>query len=119
MERRYAFAPLVYALLRSFLLEYHPDDDIEEKNDKQKTRLEKRKRVLEELAQLREEFFKGDWDGLVGCLANRIIFSHFFSASENRLLISSEYEPYSIIEALEPLLTGSANIIVHHPQIQV
>ncbi|KIJ53784.1 hypothetical protein M422DRAFT_775764 [Sphaerobolus stellatus SS14] len=79
-------------------VEYHPDDETEEKNDKQKTRMEKRKQTLDQLTALREEFFQGDWDGL---------------------LISSEFEPYSIIEMLEPLLTGSANIIVHHPHVHV
>ncbi|GJJ13094.1 hypothetical protein Clacol_007344 [Clathrus columnatus] len=79
-------------------VEYHTDDESERKNEKQKVRLEKRKRLVEDLSQLRAEFFAGDWDGL---------------------LISSEYEPYSIIELLEPLLAGSANIVVHHPNIQV
>lgn len=78
--------------------EYFADEEVDKKNEKQKIRLEKRKRILEDLSQLREEFFRGEWDGL---------------------LASSEYELFSIIEILEPLLAGSANIVVHHPNIQV
>ena len=35
------------------------------------------------------------------------------------LIISSEYDPYSIIERLSPYLEGSASIVVHSPSAQV
>lgn len=36
-----------------------------------------------------------------------------------RLLVASEYEPFSIVERLSPYLAGSASIVVHSPHIQV
>ena len=39
-------------------------------------------------------------------------------ASE-RLIVSSEYDPFSIIETLSSYLAGSANIVVQSPHIQV
>ncbi|KAF8515843.1 Gcd10p family-domain-containing protein [Hysterangium stoloniferum] len=68
------------------------------KNEKQRSRMEKRKRGQDKLNETREDFFRGEWDGLV---------------------VSSQYDPYAIIETLEPRLAGSANIVVHHPNIQI
>lgn len=79
-------------------VDYHSDDESEKKNEKQRSRLQKRKRLIESLSLLREELFKGEWDGL---------------------LVSSEYEPYSVVEVLESFLAGSANIVVHHPNIRI
>jgi hypothetical protein len=36
-----------------------------------------------------------------------------------RLLIASQYDPWSIIERLAPYIGGSASIVVHSPQVQV
>ena len=36
-----------------------------------------------------------------------------------RLVVASEYEPYSIVERLMPYLGGSASLVVHSPHLQV
>ena len=36
-----------------------------------------------------------------------------------RLIIASEYDPFSIVETLFPFLAGSASIVVHSPHVQV
>ncbi|KAA1468108.1 Gcd10p-domain-containing protein [Dentipellis sp. KUC8613] len=68
------------------------------KSDKQKARLTKRKAVTESLSRTREELFSGEFEGLV---------------------ISSEYDPYSIVEKLVPYLGGSASIVVQSPHLSV
>ncbi|KAF8466509.1 Gcd10p-domain-containing protein [Gautieria morchelliformis] len=67
------------------------------KNEKQRMRVEKRKRAQEKLNSTRAELFRGEWDALV---------------------VSSEFEPCSVVEVLEPYLAGSSNIVVHSPHIQ-
>ncbi|KAF8578320.1 Gcd10p-domain-containing protein [Ramaria rubella] len=74
------------------------DAEPEVVNDKQRMRMAKRKRTQDKINETREELFRGEWDAL---------------------LVSSEYEPYSIVEALEPYLAGSSNIVVHSPHIQI
>lgn len=64
----------------------------------QKERYEKRKLALEAHAQLREEFFAGEWDGL---------------------LIAAQYEPFSIVQRLTPYLAGSATITIYSPFLQI
>ncbi|KAF8971709.1 Gcd10p family-domain-containing protein [Flammula alnicola] len=73
-----------------------PDDQV--KSERQKYRLNKRKAILDLLNNTREELFSGEFEGLV---------------------ISSEYDPYSIIERLSPYLAGSASIVVHSPFNQI
>ncbi len=49
-----------------------------------------------------------------------VLYSRFIKLIPSAsLLISSEYEPYSIIERLDPYLAGSASIVVHSPYSQV
>ena len=36
-----------------------------------------------------------------------------------RLVIASQYDPFSILQKLSPYLAGSANIVVHSPYVQV
>ncbi|KAF8808114.1 Gcd10p-domain-containing protein [Phlegmacium glaucopus] len=73
-----------------------PEEQI--KSDRQKTRLGKRKAISDLLSNTREELFSGEFDSLI---------------------ISSEYDPYSIIERLSPYLGGSASIVVHSPTVQI
>ncbi|KAL0951615.1 hypothetical protein HGRIS_008296 [Hohenbuehelia grisea] len=73
-----------------------PADQI--KSDKQKSRLNKRKAVSDALMAVREDLFAGEFDAL---------------------LIASEYDPNSIIEALGKYLGGSANVVVHSPYVQI
>ncbi|EJD03817.1 Gcd10p-domain-containing protein [Fomitiporia mediterranea MF3/22] len=68
------------------------------RSERQKSRLNKRKKVVGNLYNTRNELFSGEFDGL---------------------LIASEYEPFSIVEKLCPYLAGSASIVVHSPHIQV
>lgn len=35
-----------------------------------------------------------------------------------RLLVASQYDPFSILHKLHPYLAGSASIVVHSPQVQ-
>jgi len=73
-----------------------PEEQV--KSDRQKTRLGKRKAVSDLLSHTREELFSGEFDSLI---------------------ISSEYDPYSIIERLSPYLGGSASVVVHSPTAQI
>lgn len=68
------------------------------RTDRQRSRSYKRKQASESLNNLRQEFFNGEFDGL---------------------LMASEYEPLSILDKLWPYLGGSANIVVYNPTIQV
>ncbi|KIM47530.1 hypothetical protein M413DRAFT_439198 [Hebeloma cylindrosporum] len=73
-----------------------PQDQV--KSERQKHRLNKRKAISDLLSNTREELFAGEFDGL---------------------LISSEYDPLSIIERLSPYLAGSASVVVHSPFSQI
>jgi len=73
-----------------------PEEQI--KSDRQKIRLGKRKAISDLLNNTREELFSGEFDSLI---------------------ISSEYDPYSIIERLSPYLGGSSSIVVHSPSAQI
>jgi len=66
--------------------------------ERERLRLEKRRELYNETQDTREELFKGEFDGLI---------------------ISSHYEPVSIIDRLLPYLSGSANVLVHGPYLQV
>jgi len=68
------------------------------KSDKHKIRIEKRKMVGNLLTRTREELFAGEYDGLI---------------------ISSDYDPFSIVEMLSPYVAGSGSVVVHSPHIQV
>ncbi|PPQ67924.1 hypothetical protein CVT25_000336 [Psilocybe cyanescens] len=68
------------------------------KSERQKNRLNKRKAISDLLSNTREELFSGEFDSLV---------------------ISTEYDPFSIVERLSPYLAGSASIVVHSPYSQV
>ncbi|PFH52253.1 hypothetical protein AMATHDRAFT_46381 [Amanita thiersii Skay4041] len=73
-----------------------PPKDI--RSERQKSRLNKRKAMNAALDATRDELFRGGFDALI---------------------VSSEYEPYSIIEALFPFLAGSASIVIQCPYVQV
>ncbi|KAG8907198.1 tRNA (adenine(58)-N(1))-methyltransferase non-catalytic subunit trm6 [Tulasnella sp. 417] len=73
---------------------YEPE---EYRTHSQKVRSEKRHARAEELRKRREEFWAGEW---------------------NALVVASEYEPFSIIERVEPYLAGSGSIVVHSPYLQ-
>lgn len=66
--------------------------------EREKQRFQKRKEAYDEIQDAREELFKGEFDGLI---------------------ISSHYEPVSIIDRLLPYLAGSSNVLVHGPYLQV
>ncbi|KIY50409.1 Gcd10p-domain-containing protein [Fistulina hepatica ATCC 64428] len=66
--------------------------------DRQRSRINKRKVVVQALVDAREELFAGEFEGLI---------------------IASQYEPYSIVEKLSPYLAGSAPIVIHSPYPEV
>lgn len=45
--------------------------------------------------------------------------SPLLTLSRLRLIIASEYDPFSILQSLSPYLAGSASIVVHSPYVQV
>jgi len=59
------FIPCVDAISDRIYSDYYEEDNEESKNEKQRSRLEKRKRALEKITDLRDEFFSGGWDGWV------------------------------------------------------
>jgi len=65
-----------------------------QKAERQKARKNKREAAAEDLDRIRKDFFSGSFDGL---------------------LVSSEYDSYSIIQRLIPYLAGSSSIVVHSP----
>ncbi|KAH8120055.1 Gcd10p-domain-containing protein [Phellopilus nigrolimitatus] len=68
------------------------------RSERQKLRLNKRKRATGNLFDTREDLFAGGFEGLV---------------------IASDYEPFSIVEKLCPYLIGSSSIVIHSPHPQV
>jgi len=66
-------------------------------NDRDKQRFRKRRAQYNELERVRQEFFEGEFDGLV---------------------IACQYECVSVIDKLLPYLAGSSHIVVHHPYLQ-
>ncbi|KAF7337502.1 hypothetical protein MSAN_02223200 [Mycena sanguinolenta] len=68
------------------------------KSDRQKSRLDKRKAAIDLLNSTREELFAGEFDALI---------------------VASENEPYSILEALIPFVAGSGSIVVQSPYGQI
>ena len=66
--------------------------------DRDRQRMKKKQAIASNLERLRNEFFDGEFDGLV---------------------MVSKYEPVSVIERVLPRLAGSANIVVHSPFIQI
>ncbi|KAF8640591.1 hypothetical protein AX17_000253 [Amanita inopinata Kibby_2008] len=73
-----------------------PPEEI--RSERQKSRLNKRKAMKEVLDTTRSELFDGEFDALI---------------------VASEYDPYSVLEALYPFLAGSASIVVHSPHVQI
>lgn len=67
-------------------------------SDKQIHRISKRKAVVDQLDANRQEFFSGGFDGLV---------------------VSSGYDPWSILEMTYTYLSGSAPIVFHCPHVQI
>ncbi|KAG8935659.1 tRNA (adenine(58)-N(1))-methyltransferase non-catalytic subunit trm6 [Tulasnella sp. 418] len=68
------------------------------RSDKQRIRLEKRRATSQALQALRQEYFDGEWNGL---------------------LVASDYDPFTVIEKVFPYLAGSSSIVVHSPYLQV
>ncbi|KAJ6520121.1 Gcd10p-domain-containing protein [Mycena sanguinolenta] len=68
------------------------------KSDRQQSRLNKRKVAIDLLNSTREELFAGEFDALI---------------------VASENEPYSILEALVPFVAGSGSIVVQSPYGQI
>ncbi|KAF9785778.1 Gcd10p-domain-containing protein [Thelephora terrestris] len=66
-------------------------------SDKQIHRISKRRAVVDQLDASRQDFFSGEFDGL---------------------LVSSEYDPWSILEMTYPYISGSASIVFHCPHLQ-
>lgn len=85
------------------------------KSDGQKSRLHKRKVANDTLMQNREELFAGEFDGYCWIF----LFYSSWCLRVFRLIIASQYDPWSILERLSPYLAGSASIVVHSPQVQV
>ncbi|KAF8634897.1 hypothetical protein AX15_000645 [Amanita polypyramis BW_CC] len=73
-----------------------PPEEI--RSERQNSRLKKRKAINEVLHATRNDLFGGEFDALI---------------------VASEYDPYSVLEALFPYLAGSASIVVHSPHVQV
>ncbi|GAA6064134.1 hypothetical protein JCM10212_005135 [Sporobolomyces blumeae] len=71
--------------------------NLRNKVQREAAKLKKRRATFEKAREMRDEFFAGEYDGLI---------------------IASEYEPHSIIERLIPFLAGSASIVVYSPYIQ-
>ncbi|KAL5535659.1 MYO1_1 [Sanghuangporus sanghuang] len=67
------------------------------RSERQKSRYNKRKKVVGNLFSTRDELFAGEFDAL---------------------LVASDYEPFSIVEKLCSYLAGSASIVIHSPFIQ-
>lgn len=90
-----------------------PSDQI--KSDRQKSRLNKRKAATDLLNSTREELFAGEYEAFVTSAPYMFLIrtSHF------RLIVASDYEPFSILEKLVPYLAGSASIVVQSPHVQV
>lgn len=60
----------------------------------------------------------------MGCVRPPYPYPFHASSSDSsnapkRLLIASEYEPYSMTAKLHQYMAGSANIVVHSPYLQV
>lgn len=51
---------------------------------------------------------------LTTCYLLSVLNSYFY-----RLVIASQYDPWSILERLYPYLGGSASIVLHSPQVQI
>ncbi|GAA6000204.1 hypothetical protein JCM10207_007904 [Rhodosporidiobolus poonsookiae] len=68
------------------------------RNSREASKLKKRRATFDKAKEARDEFFRGDYDGVI---------------------LATEYEPYSIIERLLPRIAGSAPIVVYSPHVQV
>lgn len=66
-------------------------------NERDKQRFRKRRAQHSELERVRQDFFQGEFDGLV---------------------VACGYECVSIVDRLLPYLAGSSHIVVHHPFLQ-
>ncbi|BGP14425.1 tRNA (adenine(58)-N(1))-methyltransferase non-catalytic subunit trm6 [Rhodosporidiobolus nylandii] len=75
-----------------------PDPTVEggKRNTREASKLRKRRATFDKAKEARDEFFRGDFDGVI---------------------VATEYEPYSIIERLIPRLAGSCPIVVYSPHI--
>lgn len=85
------------------------------KSEGQKSRLNKRRAANDTLTQNREELFAGEFEGCDRFLQ----FTESSYSHPSRLIVASQYDPWSILERLSPYLAGSASIVVHSPQVQV
>ena len=84
------------------------------RSERQRSRLDKRKKAKGGLENAREELFSGEFDGWVLEFESIDYVSYYSS-----LLVATEYEPFSVIEKLTPYIGGSASIVVHSPYLQV
>ncbi|KAJ3564543.1 hypothetical protein NP233_g8225 [Leucocoprinus birnbaumii] len=73
-------------------------DTTDSKSERQKSRLNKRKAVTNQLYSTRRELFDGEFHGLV---------------------LATQYDPWSIIEKFAQYLGGSANLVVYSPHPQI
>lgn len=75
--------------------------DVEEdqiRSDKQRIRVNKRRAASDFLQSTREDLFAGEFEALI---------------------VASEYDPQSILKRLNKYLSGSCNIVIHSPYVQI
>lgn len=95
----------------------HIDSTLEdESSERKKAKILKRKAASDRLDELREELFTGDFNGLV---TTARLKRHLTPSLLFRLLVASQYEPWSILDELFPYLGGSASIVIQSPFHQV
>ncbi|GAA5821415.1 hypothetical protein JCM11251_004612 [Rhodosporidiobolus azoricus] len=75
-----------------------PTEGGAKRNSREAGKLKKRKATFDKAREAREDFFRGDFDGVI---------------------LATEYEPYSIIERLLPRISGSAPIVVYSQHCQI
>ncbi|GAA5976381.1 hypothetical protein JCM10908_005479 [Rhodotorula pacifica] len=75
-----------------------PRPPVPRRNNRETLKLKKRRATFEKAREAREDFFRGEFDGVI---------------------IACEYEPFSIIERLLPRIAGSAPVVVFSHHIQV
>jgi tRNA (adenine58-N1)-methyltransferase non-catalytic subunit len=72
--------------------------------------------ALDALEQVREELFSGEWDGSVLSFLYMVKRSLMY---EDRLLIATQYEPFSIVQRITPYLAGSSTITIYSQHLPV
>jgi len=83
-------------------------------SERQMARLTKRQGAAEHLATLRESLFSGEYDWYIDSSITRIQLLTLALS----MLISSQYEPFSVVSKLFPCIRASGSIVVYSPYAQ-